>query len=85
MLSITKFHLTFLVLLFFGLGTLSGQIKEQNLIKQDVLTNVKAKTTPFLQGAQYDAQKKNLPFYRHYTVLEGSSTPLLQARRYGYT
>lgn len=78
MLSITKSHLTFLVLLFFSLGTLCGQIKEQNQFEQGILTEVKAKTTPFLQNAQYDTQKKNLPFYRHYTVLEGSSIPILK-------
>ncbi len=78
MLSITKFHLTILVLYFICFGNAFGQIKEQNLVKADVLSTVKEKQVPFLAFAQYNTQKQNLPYFLHSIVLKSNTIPTLK-------
>lgn len=83
MRSTTKVRLTILVLVTFCLDVMHGQIREfQKLtgtaISADVTAAVTPKTPSFLSNAQYNVQKQNLPFYRHSTVINGNTIPVLR-------
>jgi hypothetical protein len=79
MLPITKVRLTILVFVIFCLDASYGQIRAtQTPTDGNMLAASKAPAKPFLYSAQYDIQRKNLPFFRHSTSLSGSSVPVLR-------
>lgn len=83
MRSITRARLTILVFATFCLDAMYGQIREFQKTPANIAAAIapvvsKPAARPFLSNALYDAQKQNLPFYRHSIAISGNSIPVLK-------